>query len=439
MEHGASGIVAQTSVANRRQILWALIASSVGVGLDMFDMFLLLYVAPTIGELFFPKSVPTLALAGVYAAYATSLVMRPLGSALFGSLADKRGRKKALMLAMTGVGVVTAAMGLLPTVNQIGYFAVALFVILRILQGTFVGGVTASTHTIGTETVPPSWRGWVSGLVTGCGGGVGGLLSALVFWAMSHLFPGPAFATWGWRCMFFSGILSSIFAFIIFRNLNESPFFVEMQKSKPKHRKTPISTLFSSEYRGVMSLNVMIVTGAAAMFYLTSGYLPTFLGVINKIPKPVVGDILIWAGVVTILVPILSGHLSEMFGRRKAILFSAVVNIVVFYFAFDALAGAKDFTTIAFWALLITCFGNAAYGPLLIFLNERFPTSIRATGTALCWSIGFALGGLVPTLVSIFSPQVQDIPSRLWMFMVGAAVIFFIGGLITPETKGKFE
>ena len=188
-----------------------------------------------------------------------------------------------------------------------------------------------------------------------------------------------------------------------------------------------------------MLLNVMIVTGAATMFYLTSGYLPAFLGVINKLPKPVAGDILMWAGVITILVPILSGHLSEVFGRRKLILATAVINLVVFFFAFDALAQAKNLGAITFWALAITFFGNAAYGPLLIFLNERFPTDIRATGTALCWSIGFALGGLVPTFVSALSPQVQDIPSRLWLFMVGAVIILFVGGLITPETRGKFE
>lgn len=275
--------------------------------------------------------------------------------------------------------------------------------------------------------------------MTGSGGGIGGLLAAFAFWVMSSLFPGPAFETWGWRCMFFTGILSSIFALFIFRNLNESPFFLEMQKTKPKHQKTPLRTLFSAEYRGIMLLNVMIVTGAAAMFYLTSGYLPTFLGVVNKIPKPVAADILMWAGVVTILVPILSGHLSEVFGRRKIVLASAIINFVVFYFAFDALAEAKDLSTITFWALLITFFGNAVYGPLLIFLNERFPTSIRATGTALCWSIGFALGGLVPTFVSALSPQVQDIPSRLWLFMAGSAFIFFLGGLIMPETKGKFR
>ena len=439
METEVSSATTQVPVASRKQIVMALVASSVGVGLDMFDLFLLLYVAPTVGALFFPQSIPTLALAGVYAAYATSLVMRPLGSALFGSFANKHGRKKALTIAMTGVGIVTALMGLLPTVSQVGYFAVVLFIILRMLQGTFVGGVTASTHTIGTETVPPKWRGAVSGLVTGSGGGVGGLLAAFVLWIMSNLFPGPAFEIWGWRCMFFTGILSSIFALFIFQNLNESPFFIELQKNKPQRQKTPISTLFSAEYRGIMLLNVMIITGAASMFYLTSGYLPAFLGVINKLPKPVAGDILMWAGLVTILVPILSGHLSELFGRRKLILASAIINLVVFYFAFDALAQAKDLSTITFWALTITFFGNAAYGPLLVFLNERFPTSIRATGTALCWSIGFALGGLVPTLVSAFSPQVQDIPSRLWLFMVGASVMFFLGGLIMPETKGKFK
>lgn len=133
---------------NRKQIIMALFASTAGWSLDLFDLFLLLYVAPTLGNLFFPSSIPTLSLTGVYAAFATSAVVRPLGSVVFGGYADKHGRKSALFLAMGGVGVITALMGTLPTIKQIGISATVIFLLLRLAQGLFVGGVTASTHTI---------------------------------------------------------------------------------------------------------------------------------------------------------------------------------------------------------------------------------------------------------------------------------------------------
>ncbi|CAJ0724058.1 hypothetical protein R38712_02227 [Ralstonia pickettii] len=156
------GSIAPPTVSNR-QVLGAVTASCMGWALDLFDLFILLFVAPVIGKLFFPSEHAMLSLAAVYASFAVTLLMRPLGSAIFGSYADQRGRKGAMVVAVTGVGMSTAAFGLLPTVGQVGLLAPALFILLRLVQGVFVGGVVASTHTIGTESVPPSWRGAVSG------------------------------------------------------------------------------------------------------------------------------------------------------------------------------------------------------------------------------------------------------------------------------------
>jgi len=189
----------------KKQMRNAIIASVLGWSLDLFDLFILLYVAPVVGALFFPSNVPTLSLAAVYASFAVTLLMRPVGSAIFGHYADVHGRKNAMFVAIVGVGISTAAFGLLPTIAQAGVIAPILFLILRLVQGIFVGGVVASTHTIGTEWAAPNRRGAMSGLVGGGGAGIGALLASFVFLVMSSLFPGDAFAVWGWRCMFFSG------------------------------------------------------------------------------------------------------------------------------------------------------------------------------------------------------------------------------------------
>jgi len=77
--------------------------------------------------------------------------------------------------------------------------------------------------------------------------------------------------------------------------------------------------------------------------------------------------------------------------------------------------------------------------PLLIFLNERFPTAIRATGTGLSWNIGFAIGGLMPTFVSLASPTPAAVPVTLAVFLAAISVIFLVGALIVPETLGKLD
>src|SRR5690242_752842 len=107
-------------------------ASLFGWGLDLFDLFILLYVAPVVGRLFFPADKPMLSLAGAYASFAVTLLVRPLGSAIFGSYADRRGRRRAMMVAVVGVGIATAIFGALPSVAQIGWTASALFIAFRL-------------------------------------------------------------------------------------------------------------------------------------------------------------------------------------------------------------------------------------------------------------------------------------------------------------------
>jgi len=436
------GVESASPVATR-QMRNAIVASLLGWSLDLFDLFILLYVAPVVGQLFFPSSVPTLSLAAVYASFAVTLLMRPVGSAIFGHYADVHGRKNAMFVAIVGVGISTAAFGVLPTIAQAGYIAPVLFLILRLVQGIFVGGVVASTHTIGTEWAPPNRRGAMSGLVGGGGAGIGALLASFVFLVMSSLFPGEAFAVWGWRCMFFAGLLSSLLGWFIFNNLEESPFFKEQQKRKAAGTVTatdkPVKKLFSSGWRNVLFLNLLITFGGGAGYYLTSGYLPSFLKVVNGVPNNVSSLILMGASVIAMVSAIFFGAVSDYIGRKKTFLLVGVCVAALLPVCYLGMAKATDTSVITLYALAIAFLGNAGYAPILIFLNERFPTEIRASGTGLSWNIGFALGGMMPTFVSLASAGPAQIPMSLSVFVVAIFVIYLIGAMLIPETKGDFR
>src|SRR5919199_1544949 len=127
----------QETALDERHMRSAIIASVLGWSLDLFDLFILLYVAPVIGELFFPSTHPTLSLAAVYASFAVTLLMRPVGSAIFGSYADRHGRRGAMIVAVIGVGVSTTLFGALPTIHQIGALAPVIFLVLRLVPGVF--------------------------------------------------------------------------------------------------------------------------------------------------------------------------------------------------------------------------------------------------------------------------------------------------------------
>ena len=435
-----AGMPARTAETTRHMI-GAIVASVFGWSLDLFDLFVLLYVAPVIGAAFFPSEVPTLSLAAVYASFAVTLLMRPVGSAVFGSYADRHGRKNAMTIAVVGVGVSTALFGTLPTIHQIGIAAPLVFLTLRLVQGVFVGGVVASTHTIGTESVPPSWRGTLSGLIGG-GAGVGALLASLVFFVTSAIFPGPAFAAWGWRVMFFSGILSSGLGLFVFKSLEESPYWKELQATKTDQTHiahAPLANLFSGRHLRVLLINLPITIGGGAGYYLTSGYMPSFLKLVNQVSNTTTSMILIVASIVAIVAATFTGWLSDQLGRKRCFILIGLLNAILLPTLYLTLAGAQGIGTIFACAMAIAFLGNAGYAPILIFLNERFPTALRASGTGLSWNIGFAVGGTMPTFVSLASGSVAGIPAALAVFCGVLYAIYLVGSLIVPETRGRFE
>src|SRR5579864_1231401 len=449
-------VAAQSGAAvpaiNRRQVMGAVVASCLGWALDLFDLFVLLFVAPVVGRLFFPSEHAMLSLAAVYASFAVTLLMRPLGSALFGSYADRRGRKGAMILAVVGVGLSTAAFGLLPTVAQVGVIAPVLFLLLRLVQGVFVGGVVASTHTIGTESVALKYRGAVSGLIGGGGAGLGALLASLTYLAMSSLFPGDLFDVWGWRCMFFTGIISSVLGLFVFNSLEESPLWKKLAAEKAARAaadktrnapvevvRSPIRTLFSRDYRSILFVNLLLTIGGGSGYYLTSGYLPTFLKVVNHAPNGTAAAILMLCSVAVVIASVAAGHLSTFIGRKRTFILLGAIRLFALPALFLLLPTAQTITMVGVYAVILSALGSAGYAPILIFLNERFPTAIRATGTGLSWNIGFAIGGMMPTLVSLVAKDASQLPMTLAIFVGAISVIFLVGACVVPETLGKLE
>ena len=425
----------------KRQVISASAASIVAWSFDLFDLFIILFVASTIGPILFPSGNATLELASVYASFAVTLLMRPVGSAIFGNYADRNGRRRAMIIGVAGVGTMTTLMGLVPTYAGAGLIAPIIFVILRLGQGIFVGGIVASTHTLGTETIPAKWRGMLSGLIGGGGAGIGGGVAALFYLIISSIFPGDQFDHWGWRVMFFTGAIGAIFSYLLFRRVEESPLFRRLQSGEAVPTTAPIRELFSEAYVRIVVLNLLVVFGGATMYYLTSGFLPTFLGKNVDMSKTDTAVVLIIASAVVVISATLGGHVSEIIGRRRTFIGLGIINLFALPLIYLQMKGlsSDDMGAVIGYAIALSFLANAGYAPVLVFLNERFPTRIRATGTAVSWNVGFALGGMTPTLVTGVSPTVHDFPVVLAIVLACAGVIYLIGAAIAPETRGQFE
>src|SRR3569833_3041123 len=194
--------------------------------------------------------------------------------------------------------------------------------------------------------------------------------------------------------------------------------------------------LFVCKYRAITLLNIAVAAGAGAQYYLTSGFMPTFLGSVVGMPAGPRGWVLLGASLAVVVAATAAGELSERIGRRKTMLLIGGAYVVALPLIVRGLTSGEPSATgrILLLTVAIALFANAAYAPVMIFLNERYPTAIRSRGTAISWNTGFMLGGLLPTFVTLLSPEVADIPGRLTIFIIGS-VLVFLAATATRKTR----
>lgn len=429
----------QPAGISQRARFSAVFASVFGWSFDLFDLFILLYVASALSKEIFPSSSPTLSLAEVYASFGVSILLRPAGAVIFGAVADRRGRKRTMVIVLAGVGISTAAMGAVPSYAAIGAWSGVIFLMLRVVEGIFVGGVVAATHTLGTETIGPRWRGLMSGVI-GCGGaGIGAAIASALFILFSDVFPGAQFDKWGWRVMFFTALISALLSYLVLRTAEESPVW-QASQAGPQPAKTRLSDLVRGGQGRAFAVNIALVAGAGSQYYLTSGYLPTLLKSVMGVGSGTAGTILLLTSA-GILVATLGGELSQHLGRRRTMLLFGSVNII----ALPVLAwlltrtAARSTGEITILAIALAFFANASYTPIVAFLNERYPTALRSRGTAVGWNTGFMIGGLMPTFLSLLSPSLKAVPGRLVGFLIVVVAVYLAGVALSPETRGAME
>ena len=418
----------------RRSDARAIGAATLGWAVDMFDLMMVLNIAPQVSAAFFPTQNHLLGLTATYASFAISLVIRPIGSVVFGALADRAGRRRSMTIAVLGAGVATALMGVLPGAVAIGAAAPIGVIVLRVVQGVFVGGITASTHTLATETVPERFRGLTAGVIKGGGASLAVALINVLIIVLDALIGTAAFDAWGWRVLFGFALVGSLLNLLLLRRTEESPLW-RRTEAPARH---PARTLFSPRWRGLMVTSMLIVFTASAPYYLTTGILPTVYTEVFRLDQDVASALVIINVVGSALVAAVCGHLSQHVGRRKVFLVSGAACLVLvpgLYGLMLALGSPGTGTVLAGSAVMVMASG-AITSPLIIFLNERFPTGLRSTGTAVTWNIGYGLSGLMPTFVTAVSADDGAILPTLIATSLAIAVVFLALVAATAETRG---
>ena len=413
-----------------------------GFFMDAYDLMLVTAMLPILEKVFAPPTMSSLAAyLTVLSAYAVTLLMRPVGSAIFGNYADKIGRRNTLMITITGFSVMSALNGAIPTYQAIGIWALIIFVIFRMIQGIFIGGEYAAGHPFAMEFAKKSRRGLVSGIVqSGFTWGVA--LSGFIVTGFYAYFGPQGMYEVGWRWAFVSGLIPLAIALIIRYLMPESPLFIEI-KEENKIEKVPFFSIFKKPtvytFLQVFVLMVGLFFSSWSMFDATTGILHG--------AGLSAGEAAFWyaiAGVFAAISAIVWGFVSDYIGRRMAFLIGAGVTLVVafptYYFLYIS-ALYKNYLWLPFAVLLEGWFTQWVWGLVPVYLSERFATQRRASGVGFGYSSGLFVSGWMPFFMDFLVGPFRPIEGNNIWFMAGfflflAAILYGAAAYIGPETKG---
>jgi MFS family permease len=316
---------------------WVVLGASLGTVFEWYDFFLYGSLATYFGIWFFPPGNQTAGLLASLATFGAGFAVRPLGSLVFGRLGDMAGRKNTFLLTIILMGVSTAAVGVLPTFEHIGWTAPILLVALRLIQGLAVGGEFGGATVYIAEHCAPRVRGYKTSWIQ-ITGSAGFLLATVVIFAARAMIGPQEFAQWGWRVPFgFSLILLIISIWIRFR-LDESPVYLKM-KAAGQVSKAPLTEAFAEPRNlkamfvallgGTMPLGVTSIAASVAPLVLLSG--PLHVDALQ------VYGMMAIALIVTLPLYVVFGSLSDRIGRRKVMLCGCFLALVTCYPVFSSL------------------------------------------------------------------------------------------------------
>ncbi|BCW48310.1 MFS family permease [Arthrobacter sp. 1088] len=398
------------------------VASLVGNALEWYDFFLYATASAVVfGRLFFPSDVdPLVGTMAAFAGFAVGFAARPLGGIIFGHIGDRLGRKRALVMTLSIMGISTALMGLLPTYAQVGLWAPALLILLRVIQGIAAGGEWGGGVLLISENSSNARRGMLSAFSQG-GISLGFVLSSMVFFLV-QLMPDAQFLAWGWRVPFLlSVVLLAVGAYIRFR-LPESKEFTAVSHSK-QHRLPVLAAIKTHPREILVAMGLRVAENGGSYIFLSFSIA---YGVHVGVDK----GLLLMAVAVSMLVSfgtyIFFGHLSDRIGRRPVYALGAV-GMGAMAFPFFSMIDSNTPAIVMFAFLLGNglCHG-AMIGTQPAFFHELFSAEVRYSAMAIAHELAAVFaGGFAPLIATALLLQYgSSIPVSL--YVIGLVLVTLV-------------
>jgi MFS family permease len=416
-----------------------IVAASVGNVIEWYDFYIFGSLAAVLSVKFFEQSHPVAALLSTIALFTAGFLIRPLGAFLFGWMGDRVGRKYTFLITLSGMGLGTGAIGLIPTYQSIGLAAAFILFGLRIIQGLCLGGEYGGAITYVAEHVPDDRRGYYTGWLQ-TSPTLGIVVSLAVIVLTRTWFGNQAFDEWAWRLPFLLSFLLVAIAIYIRLQLQETPIFQEI-KARGQMTRNPWKEAFLSDNIKYILIAIVVLIGQGVVWYSGQFWALYFLQQVSKV-DPVTSAYIVGAALL-IATPslIFFGWLSDLIGRKPVILGGMLLAAITYYPLYLWLGtvtqpGHINYPIAIFIIFILVCYVGMVYGPVGAFLAEFFPGRIRYTSVSVPYHIGNGWGGgLVPFITSAAFAATGSIGYALIYPIAVPAVCFVLALFLMPETR----
>ncbi|PKP65368.1 MAG: MFS transporter [Alphaproteobacteria bacterium HGW-Alphaproteobacteria-7] len=316
---------------SEKEIRLVIAASSAGTIFEWYDFFIYGTLAYILKDAFYATDNETLGLLLVWSTFAVGFAFRPLGAILFGFLGDRLGRKYTFLVTVTLMGIATAGVGLIPTIDSIGVAAPIIVILLRILQGLALGGEYGGAAIYVSEHAPPEKRGFYTSFIQASVVG-GFVLSIIVVLACRFLIPAEAFEEWGWRVPFLLSIILLGISLWMRLKLSESPVFQAMKEAGETAGNPFVESFTYPGNRKRIFVALFGITGILTTIWYTAFFSGmSFLRGPMHVDDLTVELILLVSGLMSMGFYIAVGKWSDRVGRKLPIMIGAVASLALLF------------------------------------------------------------------------------------------------------------
>jgi MFS family permease len=415
------------------------VAAAVGNVIEWYDFYIFGSLATILAAKFFERSHPVAAFLSTVALFTIGFLIRPLGAFFFGWLGDRVGRKYTFLVTLTGMGVGTGVIGLIPGYAQIGLAAAILLFALRLIQGLCLGGEYGGAITYVAEHVSDAKRGYYTGWLQ-TSPTLGIVVSMVAVVGTSTYLGKEAFEDWGWRVPFLISFLLVAIAIYIRLQLQETPIFQAI-KAKGQMVKNPWKEAFMTKNIRYVAIASVAVIGQGCVWYSGQFWALFFLQKVSKLDVPTSSWIIGWGLLIGTPTLIFFGWLSDRIGRKPVILGGMLLASLLYYPLYSWLGEVTHPDNIN-WPIailiiaILVSFVGMTYGPIGAMLAEFFPGRIRYTSVSVPYHIGNGWGGgLVPFITNAVWIGTGNLGWTLAYSIGLPALCFLICLFLLPETR----